>query len=146
MTLFALSSFVNLQQGEGNHLLKMAGAKTQCHGNKGIISPGRSHRIQFIFNSLPSLVAVAANLIHGIPAGDFLPAFPAFVGILQKLIIIFIVALLSVGPENLIYLRYREPAVLLRRRTQDDIAHDVKGGIQSLWFVIPDITHLETAL
>ena len=145
MAFFALSSLVYFQEGDGDHLLKHFGSKSQRHGDKRVVSAGRTYGIQFVFNTLPSLVTLAANLVHRVFHRFFFASFPGWIGVFQKLLYIMVIALLCVRRQDLIHLRHSKSAVLLCRRTQHDISHDVKCGIQALGLVIPYISHLKSA-
>ena len=145
MAFLALSVFVDLEKGDGNHLLEHARSKAEGHGNERIITAGRSNSVQFILNSLPSLVKISADFVKRILNRTFFTSCPALVGIFQELFYVVIVALLCVRSKDLVHLRHGKAAVLLCSGAEDDIAHDIKCGVECLRLVVPDISHLETA-
>ena len=145
MSGFSLASLMNFKERNRTHLLKLLSSKTKCYCNKRIIASGRTNRIQLILNSLPSLVIIPADFVKGILDRTFLAAAPALIGVFQKFGNIFIIALLRIRCQDLINFRNGKTTVLLRRCAEDDIAHNIKGCVQSLRLIIPDITHLKTA-
>ena len=145
MALLALSVFVDLEKGDGNHLLEHARSKAEGHGNERIITAGRSNSVQFILNSLPSLIALSSYFVDRILDGFLLCTLPGCVGIFQELFYVVIIALLCVRSKDLVHLRHGKAAVLLCSGAEDDIAHDIKCGVECLRLVVPDISHLETA-
>ena len=82
---------------------------------------------------------------HHILDGFLLCTLPGCVGIFQELFYVVIVALLCVRSKDLVHLRHGKAAVLLCSGAEDDIAHDIKCGVECLRLVVPDISHLETA-
>ena len=134
-----------IQQRKRNHLLKPAATQAQSHGHKGIISPGRSHRIQFVFNALPSLIAVPSYLVPGINFRLFSDSLPGRIRIGKKFFPVLPVAFLGIRSQNLIHLRNSKATVLLSRCAENNISHHIKGGIQGLGFVVPYISHLKAA-
>lgn len=85
MAFLALSVFVDLEKGDGNHLLEHARSKAEGHGNERIITAGRSNSVQFILNSLPSLIALSSYFVDRILDGFLLCTLPGCVGIFQEL-------------------------------------------------------------
>ena len=72
----SLSSLMYLKKGNITHLCEPFLSKTHGHGHEGIISSGRTNGVQFVFDSLPSLIKITAYLIHGIFFCLFLCTFP----------------------------------------------------------------------
>ena len=142
----SLAALVNFQKRDIAHLLEFRSAETDGHSHERIIPAGGPDRVQLVLDPLPSLVKISADLVKSIFHCPLLPSVPALVGILQELTDVFVVALLRVRSKDLIHLRHRKTAVLLCRRAQDYISHNVEGGIQSLRLVVPDISHLKAAL
>ena len=140
-----LSSLMDLKKGNRTHLLKLLGSETKCHRNKRIITSGRTDGIQLVLNSLPALVIIPADLIKSILNSSLLTATPALIRVFHKFGNIFIIALLCIRCQDLINLRHCKATILLCCCTENDIPHNIKGCIQSLRLVIPDIAHLKTA-
>ena len=144
MSGLPLSSLMDLKKGNRAHLLKLLGSETKCHRNKRIISSG-TDGIQLVLNSLPSLVIIPADLIKSIFNSSLLAATPALIRVFHKFGNIFIIAFLCIRCQDLINLRHCKATILLCCCTENDIPHNIKGCIQSLRLVIPDIAHLKTA-
>ena len=145
VSLLTLSAFVYLQKRNITHLLKLSGSKSQCNCNERIISTGRTYCIEFVLNSLPSLVKITSYFIQRIFDCFFLSAVPVLIRIFQKFTDIFIITLLSIWSKDLVNFRYGKTAILLCRSTQDNISHNIKCSIQCLRLIVPDITHLKSA-
>ena len=60
---FTLSAFVHFKKRYTCHLLKLLSSQSKSYCHKRIISSGRSHCVQLILDSLPSLVKVSADLV-----------------------------------------------------------------------------------
>ena len=145
MAFFALSVFVDLKKGDGNHLLEHARSKAECHGNERIITAGRTDRVQFIFNSLPALVALSSYLVDCVLNGFFLCSLPGGIGVFQEFFDVVIITLLRVRSKDLVHLRYGKAAVLLCSGTENNISHNVKCRVECFRLVVPDISHFEAA-
>ena len=138
-----LPLLVNVKQGYACHFLKTLCAKPQGNRYKRIIPPGRTDGIQLVLNPLPALFKVAPHLIHGIRFSLLGITFPGGIPVFEEFFFIFPVTLFRIGRQHLIYLRHRKAAVLLRRRTQNDISHYIKRRIQRLWLIVPHVPHLK---
>ena len=110
--------------------------------NKTVFRKIREYNVRILV--IPFGVAVG-SIAGGLLLGFFLGSLPGGICIFQELFLIFPVALLCVGRQNLIRLRYGKTAVLLGRGAQDDITHDVESRIQGFRLIVPDITHLKSA-
>lgn len=102
----ALTAHMHVQKSDRSHFFKAFHTQADGHGNEGIISSGGTDRVEFILNALPALVKVTFYLVHGVLLGFFLGSLPGGICIFQELFLIFPVALLCVGRQNLIRLRY----------------------------------------
>ena len=111
----SLASLMYFQKGDAAHLLEALHAKSQCHCHKRIIPSGGSYRVQLVLDSLPALVIVSSDLIHGILFRSVLCLFPGRIHIFEKFFFILRIAFFRIGSQDLIHLRYGKAAVLLRR-------------------------------
>ena len=117
VTFLALSALVHFKKRNITHFLELTCSETKCHGDKRIVSTGRTYGIELVLNSLPSLVKVSAHLIQCILDCFFFSAAPALIGIFQKFTDIFVIALLRIRSEDLIHFRYSKSTILLCRCT-----------------------------
>ena len=140
-----LSFLMHLQKRDVAHFRKAFLPKPHGHGHKGIVASGGAHRIQLVLDPLPALIKISADLLHGVDLRLLLHALPVRIRIGEKFLLIFGIALLGIGSQYLVHLRHRKAAILLSRRTQDDISHDVKRRVQRLRLIVPHISHLKPA-
>ena len=146
IALLPLSALMHFKKRNRNHLCEFIRAQSQCDRHKRIITARRTDGIQFVLDPLPALVAVTADLILRILKRFLFRTLPGSICVLHKFFLIFFKALLSIRSQDLIHLRHRESAVLLSSRTQDNVSHNVERRVQRLRLIVPDISHLKTAL
>ena len=140
MSGLPLSFSANIQKGDGGQLCKSAGSGSGGNGDKGIITTAGCHGIKLIFPSLESLFHLFFQVFHGCPGSLFLFQFQRQIFIQMTLIGFFRIRL-----QQQIHAGHGKTAVLLSGCTEHNITDDVKGHIQCLGLVIPDITHFKSA-
>ena len=140
MAFFSLTFLSDVQHRDSGHLREAACSGSRCHGDKRVVTAAGGNRVKLVLPSLESLFHLALNVV---PCHFFcLLLIEAKVNILCD---ILSVRFLRVRRQDILHVRHRKTAILLACGTQDNIADNVKGHIQGLRLVVPDISHLKSA-
>ena len=140
MPFLSLSLAAHVQHAHGSQLCKPARSRSCGHGDEGIVSPAARYRIKLVFPALEPLL----HLLDHIGIGYFFRLFPRHAHF-HIFLQISVIGLLRVRLQNQIHAGHGESAVLLACRAQNDIPDHVKGHVQGLGLVVPDVSHLKAA-
>ena len=136
----ALPFSADVEHGDGCHFGKFACACAECHGDERIIPAAGSNGVEFVFPALEALFKVVEDVCHGF----FVRSLGCQTHV-DVTAVEFFIALFREGFQQQVYGRYCKTAVLLAGSGKNDVADDVKGNVQCLGFVVPQVAHFKTA-
>ena len=136
----ALTLFTYLQHRDCRHFCKTASARPCGHCDKRIIAAAGGNRIKFIFPTLEALFHIAFDIGHG-----HILRLPAIKSQAPVFFHVFPIRLFRIGSQDFLHVWHRKTAVLLTGGAQDDIADYIERHIESLRFIIPEVSHLKAA-
>ena len=137
--LFPCPFLPHFQHLHSHKFSVFTGNRSRCHSDKRIVSPAGGDGVELVLPSLEALLHLffqicPGYLLHGLLVQAQLSVF------LNKPLVGFSGKRL----QYIVHTGHGKTAVLLAGRAQDNVPDDVKGCVQCLGLIVPQVPHLKS--